>query len=44
MTLDSLRKTSKDRLAGSIRLMLSIIFLMSGPSWCPGWQRLGLDS
>ncbi len=31
MTLDSLRKTSKDRLAGSIRLMLSIIFLMSGP-------------
>ena len=31
MTLETLRKTRKDRLVGSIRLMLSIIFLMSGP-------------
>jgi uncharacterized membrane protein YphA (DoxX/SURF4 family) len=31
MILDGLRKTSKDRLTGSIRLMLSIIFLMTGP-------------
>lgn len=30
MTLDDIRKTTDDKLAGSIRIMLAVIFLMTG--------------
>jgi uncharacterized membrane protein YphA (DoxX/SURF4 family) len=30
MTVDTIRMTSDDKLAGSVRLMLAVIFLMSG--------------
>ena len=44
MTLESIRRTSDDRLAGTIRLLLAVLFLMTGamkllvPTLADAWE------